>query len=33
VAEGSLPFDEVVQLFHRVKDHPELNKGFLRVRP
>ncbi|HJT76925.1 MAG TPA: hypothetical protein VJ739_06950 [Gemmataceae bacterium] len=33
VAEGSLAYQEVVKLFHRVKDHPELAKGFLRVRP
>jgi hypothetical protein len=33
VAEGSLEYHGVVRLFHRVKDHPEWSKGFLRVRP
>ncbi len=33
VAEGSTQYQEVVQLFHRVKDRPGLAKGFLRVRP
>jgi hypothetical protein len=33
VAEGSTPYQEVIHLFHRVKDRPELAKGFLRVRP
>jgi predicted nucleotidyltransferase len=33
VAEGSSQYQEVVRLFHRVKDQPERSKGFLRVRP
>ena len=33
VAEGSTAYQAVVQLFHRVKDRPELAKGFLRVKP
>jgi hypothetical protein len=33
VAEGSFAYQEVVDLFHKVKDRPELTKGFLRVRP
>jgi hypothetical protein len=33
VAEGSSQHQEVVRLFHQVKDRPGLTKGFLRVRP
>lgn len=33
VAEGSTPYQEVVQLFHRVKDRPGFTKGLLRISP